>query len=182
MIRAIFSIFLRVFLYRNDNLLFLQGWALQHECKISEELVYYEQAEAMDDKCVIFYLGCMDRYGQYMFCNINNTMKWDAFTLTDEEFGSLEKCYRGIDDMRWKFNFGVLYDIHKNNDQALEYLSMVAEKSYIPVVTYLGNYFRQHGDYTSTYKWFRIGTNRGDPKSKNCKGFCYCNGHGFCLL
>lgn len=156
--------------------LFLQGWNFQRERKIPEALECYEMAKKAGDKCALFHWNCMDRYGQDMPLNINNFINWDKFTLLNDEFECLYNCYKDIDEAEIQLNLGIVYDIHKQPDQALVCLSKTQD--YLPVLGCLGWHFHKLKDYETALKWYNLGASQGCPRAQNRLGFSYENGTG----
>lgn len=155
---------------------FLQGWQFQRNRQIPEALQCYETAKEAGDKCALFHRNCMDRYGQDMPMNVNNTTRWSKFTLTDEEFELLYQCYKDIDEVESQFNLAILYDIRKVSDQALKYLMLVEAQSYLPVFNYLGWYYSKIKDHKTAIKWYMQGSDHQCPRSQYCLGNHYYKG------
>lgn len=93
--------------------LFLQGWNHQIADNLQDALKCYTEAIALGDKCAQFHWNCMDRYGQGMAVNFNNSCKLSDMVLNDEEFYLLMKCYESHPTMEHRFNVARLYDTRK---------------------------------------------------------------------
>lgn len=157
---------------------FLQGWKLQREGKVAEALVCYERGKQEGDKCALFHWNCMDRYGQDIPSNINNFIKWDTFTLLDDEFECLYECYRDIDEAEIHFNLGIAYNIRKRPDDALDSYLKARARDYLPTFGGLGLHYNSLRNYDEAFKWFTLGAERGCSRSQCALGYYYSQGFG----
>lgn len=158
--------------------IFLQGWELQRRGYITDALECYTDAILTRDKCAIFHWNCMDKYGQDIPINVNNSFDLTKLKLSDDDFYCLYDCYRDIDEVEILYNLGLLYFYNKSKEWGIYYWSIGARRNYPPAHVSLGSYYIDLKQYHLAFTHFRIATSYNYYKAFSWMGICYSEGFG----